>query len=175
MDVNVRQHLSIRKSVEIEPDPFEVLGVSKSASADDVKAAYRRLSRKHHPDVGGDSETFARIARAYEAVKDVPGPTLPDEKIEANLRRLRAPVIEERLPDGSSRFTQPVGVHTGIAADRSQRPRKQTPIRGEVVVGHDGTSADVVERARALRETGRLRRDQVAAIENDAAQDAAGS
>ena len=32
-------------------DPYEVLGVSKDASADEIKRAYRKLSKKYHPDL----------------------------------------------------------------------------------------------------------------------------
>jgi DnaJ domain len=168
--MSIREHVNIHRSVEIEPDPFEVLGVAKSASADDVKAAYRRLSREHHPDAGGDVATFQHIANAYEAIKDVPGSTLPVERIEANLRRLRAPAIEERLEGGRSRFTQPIGVHTGPRSLIDTGPRKEEPIAGEVVVGHAATTPTVIERSRALKQSGRLRDDQVAAIENDAVQ-----
>src|SRR5262249_41128852 len=55
-------------------DYYEVLGVSQSASADDIKGAYRRLARKHHPDVNpgdGEAETrFKEINEAYEVLSD---------------------------------------------------------------------------------------------------------
>ena len=52
-------------------DYYEVLGVSKSASADEIKKAFRRLAVKHHPDKeGGDEAKFKEINEAYEVLKD---------------------------------------------------------------------------------------------------------
>lgn len=45
---------------------FEVLGLPPSASLDAVKDKYRRLSMIHHPDRGGDAETFSRLNKAYK-------------------------------------------------------------------------------------------------------------
>lgn len=44
----------------------DALTVAFNATPEDVKRAYRALAAHHHPDHGGDSETFARITRAYE-------------------------------------------------------------------------------------------------------------
>jgi DnaJ family protein A protein 2 len=51
-------------------DPYSVLGVSKDASVDDIKKAYRKLARTHHPDKGGDSEKFKQISNAHEILTD---------------------------------------------------------------------------------------------------------
>lgn len=55
-------------------DYYKVLGVSKAASADDIKKAFRKLARKYHPDVNpGDKkaeEKFKEINEAYEVLSD---------------------------------------------------------------------------------------------------------
>lgn len=55
-------------------DPYEVLGVAKNASAKDIKAAYRKLAKKHHPDQNPDDpkakERFAAANQAYEILGD---------------------------------------------------------------------------------------------------------
>lgn len=49
---------------------YDVLGVKKDATADEIKKAFRRLARKHHPDTGGDEEKFKEINQAYEVLSD---------------------------------------------------------------------------------------------------------
>ena len=49
---------------------YDTLGVKKDASTDEVKKAFRRLARKHHPDAGGDEEKFKEINEAYEVLSD---------------------------------------------------------------------------------------------------------
>jgi molecular chaperone DnaJ len=56
-------------------DYYEVLGVGKSASKDDIKQAYRKLAMKYHPDMNKDSpkaaeEKFKEISEAYEVLAD---------------------------------------------------------------------------------------------------------
>ncbi|PIA61751.1 hypothetical protein AQUCO_00200026v1 [Aquilegia coerulea] len=49
---------------------YEILGVSKNASQDDLKKAYKKSAIKNHPDKGGDPEKFKELARAYEVLCD---------------------------------------------------------------------------------------------------------
>jgi curved DNA-binding protein len=54
-------------------DYYAALGVSKEASADEIQKAYRKLARKHHPDVNKDpksADKFREAAEAYEVLKD---------------------------------------------------------------------------------------------------------
>lgn len=54
-------------------DLYAVLGVARDASAGDIRGAYRRLARRHHPDLTQDpgaAARFANITRAYEVLHD---------------------------------------------------------------------------------------------------------
>jgi DnaJ-class molecular chaperone len=49
---------------------YEILNVSKDASADEIKKQYKKLALKHHPDRGGDPEMFKKISEAYQTLSD---------------------------------------------------------------------------------------------------------
>jgi len=49
-------------------DPWQTLGVSKDASPEDIKQAYRKLAMKHHPDRGGNEADFKNIQTAYDDI-----------------------------------------------------------------------------------------------------------
>ncbi|MBU3851643.1 MAG: molecular chaperone DnaJ [Candidatus Paralactobacillus gallistercoris] len=75
-------------------DYYEVLGISKDASADEINKAYRKLSKKYHPDLNhepGAEEKFKEINEAYETLSD------PDK---------RARYDQYGFSDGQSGFGQ---------------------------------------------------------------------
>jgi len=51
-------------------DYYQILGVDKNASEEDIKRAFRKLAHQHHPDKGGDPEKFKEINEAYQVLGD---------------------------------------------------------------------------------------------------------
>ncbi|CAM9112162.1 unnamed protein product [Pylaiella littoralis] len=49
---------------------YQILGIEKEATENDIKKAYRKLALKNHPDKGGDPEVFKEITMAYEVLSD---------------------------------------------------------------------------------------------------------
>ena len=49
---------------------YDLLGVSKDCSKEDLKRAYKKMAIQHHPDKGGDSEKFKEISQAYQVLND---------------------------------------------------------------------------------------------------------
>ncbi len=66
--------MAIKKVRKMKRDFYEVLGVQKGASADEIKGAYRKLAMKYHPDKNpGDKvseDKFKEINEAYDVLSD---------------------------------------------------------------------------------------------------------
>eukprot|EP00894_Picocystis_sp_ML_P000110 jgi/Pico_ML_1/50627/g1806.t2 len=67
---------------------YELLGLDKNASADEIKKAYRKQAIKHHPDKGGDPEKFKEIGQAYDVLSD-------PEKKQVSMRQIGPGMIQQ--------------------------------------------------------------------------------
>lgn len=72
-------------------EPYELLGVPREASGDDIRKAYRRLARQHHPDANPDApeaeERFKEIQQAYEVLSNPDKRRQHDERLRAAARK----------------------------------------------------------------------------------------
>ena len=70
LEEEIRKHgdpfKEFREKFGLKTNNYEVLGLEKTASKEEIKKAYRNLCKKHHPDVGGDVEKFREINQSYE-------------------------------------------------------------------------------------------------------------
>lgn len=58
-------------------DPYQVLGVSRSATEKQIRRAYLGLAKKHHPDRGGDAARFDEITKAWKQLSELDSPPEP--------------------------------------------------------------------------------------------------
>lgn len=76
MELSIKQHCTqcaIISTPMSDRDYYEILGVPRSASVDDIKKAYRRMARQYHPDVSkeaGAEQKFKSINEAYSVLSD---------------------------------------------------------------------------------------------------------
>ncbi|CAJ1955046.1 unnamed protein product [Sphenostylis stenocarpa] len=119
-------------------DYYSTLGVSKSATGKEIKAAYRRLARQYHPDVNkepGATEKFKEISAAYEVLSDDKKRALYDQYGEAG--------VKSAVGGGSSAYTTnpfdlfetffgpSMGGFGGMDPTGFGAPRRSTVTKGE--------------------------------------------
>lgn len=116
-------------------DPWKLLGVARDADADEIRRSYRRLSRSHHTDVGGDADQQARINRAYAVLSD-PGRRAdyaqlldrPKQQPMANPTDFAEPDPDEPPADPFEWSTGPAPSHTQpYAPPRQPAPPPRQP------------------------------------------------
>lgn len=98
-----RQLFSILQKLE-HTSHFEVLGVSKDSSDEEIKRAFIKLARHHHPDKGGDADTFTNIHQAYQAILAQRGESLKPTRHPSTRSRSKS---KSKEPSGTSREDTP--------------------------------------------------------------------
>lgn len=92
---------------------YEILGVRQTCPDADIKAAYRELARRYHPDLGGDAERFDEICEAYRNLSDKSKRLAFDVRLRAAARSS----ANGEMPD------KHVSRHDGAEKSASERSR----------------------------------------------------
>lgn len=115
------------------PSHYEVLGVPVTASEAEIRRAYRRAARAHHPDHGGDVVEFRRVTLAYEVLSDPRARTAYDRSYFTSAPQREAP----RAADGGDAASAATGRTTpdgGFTARPAPRGASQRNPAGEQAV-----------------------------------------
>ena len=125
------------------PDPYRVLGVNRGADAAQIKAAHRRLAKRHHPDApGGDEERFVAVQEAYQLLSDplrrrewdrshAPGRSTPATAVHARSARAASARWTREDAGGAYRRTRTARGATGAhRRDEAGSPSAAPPSSG---------------------------------------------
>ena len=101
---------------------YDLLKVPKTASEDEIKKAYKRAALEHHPDKGGDPETFKEISQAYSVLSDPSKKQVYDQYGESGLENGGG-------GGGGSYYEDPMDIFSQVFGGASRR-RPGGPARG---------------------------------------------
>jgi molecular chaperone DnaJ len=119
-------------------DYYEILGVPRDASIEDIKAAFRKLARQYHPDVSKESdaeEKFKEINEAYGVLSDPEKRARYDQYGRAGLGEMGG-MPDFATMDFSDIFEQFFGINMG-GGGRSRRPRRGRDLQIQVDLAFD--------------------------------------
>jgi molecular chaperone DnaJ len=119
-------------------DYYEILGVPRNASIDDIKTAFRKLARQYHPDVSKEAdaeEKFKEINEAYGVLSDAEKRARYDQYGRAGLGEMGG-MPDFATMDFSDIFEQFFGINMG-GGSRSRRPRRGRDLQLQVNLAFD--------------------------------------
>jgi len=139
-----------------DKNPYEILGVSESASFREIKSAYKRKARETHPDRGGSSEAFKRVDEAWRTLKNEhprKGHQILRKQSDGSPSDAAPPNVSfwagisfrwTRLPRATQLWTAAAGIVllclVGRCALPSQQPATQTTTQAQPVIPSAPTS-----------------------------------
>ena len=68
--VKLWRNFFTKKKLKIKMDPYEIVGVPRSASKSEIESAYRKRARELHPDKNGSTSEFQNLHNAFELIKN---------------------------------------------------------------------------------------------------------
>lgn len=121
-------------------DLYALLGVARDASAREIRRAYRRLARQHHPDLNPQPdgpERFGRVTNAYAILQD----PVRRADYDRNLTRTTAAARSPRIPDPPTSPGAALGVLHGTL---ELSPAETSRLEREALVLHDDRGHTIV-------------------------------
>jgi molecular chaperone DnaJ len=121
---------------------YETLGISKDATQEDIKKAYRKLAIQHHPDKGGDENKFKEIAVAYETLGDETKRQQYNYKLDnPNANMFGGNPFEG--PSMDDIFSQMFGDRFGRQQQQRRAPDKVIEVQISVLETYNGTTKNI--------------------------------
>jgi curved DNA-binding protein CbpA len=111
-------------------DHYEVLQVSPRAEPEVIRAAFRALARKYHPDFGGDPRLMMKLNEAWNVLGDRQRRAAYDASRVGSRSRLAGGVPHQRRPTSSSPEPTPVPSNPNTAPDRPGELAAEPPPAG---------------------------------------------
>lgn len=112
---------------------YETLGLTESASQDDIKRAYRSLASKNHPDKGGDTAKFQEIQAAYAAI-ETPEKREQYDSERRNPGGFRFNSSDFDVPPGMEDLFRNFGFGGSSPFHRHHQPRRNKDLRIQIAV-----------------------------------------